>query len=169
MGICCAVVTKGILRTQLRDRNYRHVQTKAMHINGSPIRENYLLEVGQGGGRRYNHIGCREGIQGYRRDQGVVQDEAAECGVRGILVLRFARVIMTVSHDSSVHLLQKHGLGRNKKRENESRKRKREYIWTESVKVAKTMLPICEPGQGLTIKRVEKEKTFPECVGVSRT
>lgn len=83
-----------------------------MHTGGSPIRKKDLFEVDQvSTGRHHGGIGSREGIQGYGRDVGVVQNEATERGVPGVLVLYVVRVVMTVSHDSSVQLLQKHGLG----------------------------------------------------------
>ena len=106
-----------------RAKTYRHVQAQVVYIGGSPIREKNLFEVDQVIGQRWRRIGSREGIQRYGRDQGVVENEATERGEPGILILRVVRVIVTVSHDSSVHLLQKHGLGGRKSKCGEQRQK----------------------------------------------
>lgn len=141
----CSRVEKRIWWIPGKARKCRHVQIQAVHIDGSPIRKIDLFELGRRGGRRYHRICSREGIHWYGRDQRVVQHKVAERGEIGILVMRVVRVIVTVSYDRPVHLLQKHDLGR--KEQNQQTIAENEascYLDGERARF-KTVLPVCEP------------------------
>ena len=83
---------------------------QAMLIDGLPIGKVDHGDLGRRAGSRSHHARSREGVQGYRRYQSVIQNKVPDRGERGILVLRVVRVVVTVSANGPVQLLQKHSL-----------------------------------------------------------
>lgn len=92
------------------------IQPKNNLASCSPFCESNFVDLRGRAVRRCHQTRRREGVERYRRHCRVGEDQVGQRGKRGVLVFGGVGVVVAVSNDSPVELLQKNSLGWRKRK-----------------------------------------------------